>query len=118
MASRALRRYDNPYPKGDDRYVSTLDEEIAELSAPDVDALKSFYREFYGASVAEIAIVGDFDAAAVKAQLERLFGNWSSPSAFARVPQPLVVKKPTAVPIETPDKANAFYLRTDGVRVE
>jgi zinc protease len=110
VATRALRRYDNPYPKGDDRYVPTLDEEIADLRAPDIDALKSFYREFYGASVAEIAVVGDFDAAVVKTQLERLFGNWSSPSAFVRVPQPLVVKKATAVPIETPDKANAFYL--------
>jgi len=109
-AVRALRRYDNPYPKGDERYAPTADEEIAELSAPDVEALKRFYREFYGASAAELAVVGDFDATQVKAQIERLFGSWSSPSAFARVPQPLVVKKPAATPIETPDKANAFYV--------
>ncbi|MEP6943668.1 MAG: pitrilysin family protein [Betaproteobacteria bacterium] len=109
LAIRALRRYDNPYPKGDDRYVPTVEEEIGELRSPDVDALKRFYREFYGASTAEFSIVGDFDPATVKLQLERLFGTWASPSPFARVPQPLVTKKPTAVPIETPDKANAFY---------
>jgi zinc protease len=113
IAVRAQQRYENPYPKGDDRYAATVDEEISDLQAPDVDALKRFYREFYGASAAELAIVGDFDAPAVKAQLERLFGAWNSPVPFARVPQPLIVKKPTAVPIETPDKANAvFYEQT------
>ncbi len=111
---RAQQRYDNPYPKGDDRYAPTVDEEIAELQTPDVDALKRFFREFYGASSAEIAIVGDFDAPAVKAQLERLFGSWTSPTAFARVPQPLYGKKPTAVPIETPDKANAVFYEQTG----
>ena len=110
LAVRALRRYGNPYPKGDYRYVPTVEEEIAEVQAPDANSLKRFHREFYGASVAELAIVGDFDTAAVKAQLERLFGNWVSPAAFTRVPQPLVEKKPTAVPIETPDKANAFLI--------
>jgi zinc protease len=106
---RAQQRYGNPYPKGDDRYAPTVDEEIAELQAPDVEALKRFHREFYGASAAELAIVGDFDASAVKAQLERLFGGWKSPAAYARVPQPLVIKKPTAETIEMPDKANAYF---------
>jgi zinc protease len=109
IAVRAQQRYENPYPKGDDRYVPTVDEEIADLQTPDVEALKRFYREFYGASAAEFAVVGDFDAPAVKAQLERLFGSWKSPAPFARVPQPLIAKKPTAVPIETPDKANAAF---------
>ena len=111
---RAQQRYENPYPKGDDRYAPTVDEEIAELQAPDVDALKRFYREFYGASAAELAIVGDFDAPAVKAQLERLFGSWNSPAPFTRVPQPLIVKKPTAQTIEMADKANAFFYEQTG----
>ncbi len=34
IAVRALARYDNPYPKGDDRYMPTFDEEIAEIKAP------------------------------------------------------------------------------------
>jgi zinc protease len=114
LAVRALRRYDNPYPKGDPRYAPTVDEEIAEIQTPDVEALKRFHRDFYGASAGELAIVGDFDVAAVKAQVERLFGGWSSPAAFTRVPTPLVVKKPVATPIETADKANAFYIGQTG----
>jgi zinc protease len=108
LAQRTLSRYDNPYPRGDDRYTPTFDEEIADLRAPGVDSLKAFHQKFYGASAGEIAIVGDFDPAEVKTQLEKLFGGWKSPTPFTRVPQPLVVKKPTAIPIETPDKANAY----------
>jgi len=110
IAVRALARYDNPYPKGDDRYTPTLDEELAELKAPGVDRLKDFHRSFYGASATELSIVGDFDVAVVKDQLQRLFGAWSAPSRYARVPDPLVPKRAAAMPIETPDKANAFLI--------
>ena len=108
IAIRALGRYDNPYPAGDGRYTPTLDEAIKQIQTPGVDALKSFHQRFYGGAAAEIAVVGDFDAPTVKAQLERLFGDWKSPSAFTRVPEPLVAKRANAMPIETPDKANAF----------
>jgi zinc protease len=109
IAVRALGRYDNPYPAGDGRYTPTLDEAIKEMQTPGVDALKSFHRRFYGGAAAEIAVVGDFDASVVKTQLERLFGDWKSPSTFTRVPDPLVAKHAKAMPIETPDKANAFF---------
>ncbi len=108
IAVRALGRYDNPYPIGDRRYTPTLDEAVKEIRTPGVEALKSFHQRFYGGASAEIAVVGDFDAAAVKAQLERLFGDWKSPAGFTRVPEPLTPKRANAMPIETPDKANAF----------
>jgi zinc protease len=108
IARRALGRYGNPYPKGDDRYVPTLDEEIAELQKPDSTALKAFHAAFYGGEKMEIAIVGDFDPTATKAQLEKIFGDWKASQPYARVPDPLVVKAPTQMPIETPDKANAY----------
>jgi AcrR family transcriptional regulator len=59
VAVRALARYDNPYPKGDDRYTATFDEELAEIRAPGIDRLQDFHRSFYGASAAEISVVGD-----------------------------------------------------------
>ena len=110
IAVRALRRYDNPYPRGDERYEPTLDEEISDLTAPSAAALKAFHQQFYGGSAAEIAIVGDFDSAATRTQLEKLFVDWKAGKSYSRVPDPLVAKKPTAMPLETPDKANA-YLR-------
>jgi zinc protease len=108
IAVRALGRYGNPYPRGDDRYVPTLDEEIAEVKAPNAAALKAFHAAFYGGEKTEIAIVGDFDPAVVRQQLEKLFANWKSSKAFARIPDPLVTKAPAQMPFETPDKANAY----------
>jgi zinc protease len=110
IANRALLRHGNPYPRGDVRYEPTLDEEIAETKTSNVAALKAFYQQFYGGSAGEIAIVGDFDPAAVKAQLEKLFGDWKAVKPWTRVPDPLVVKKPIATKIETPDKANAYIV--------
>ena len=110
VAMRAIGRYDNPWPKGDVRYVGTVDEEIADIKAVTPKALSAFHRRFYGASNAQAALVGDFDEAATKAQLTRLLGSWKSGEPYARVPQPFRQKKPTEISLETPDKANAFFI--------
>ena len=52
-----------------------------------LDDVKRFYARFVGGAHAELAIVGDFDPAAMRALVTELFGAWKSPSPFARVPQ-------------------------------
>ena len=110
IAGRALARHDNPYPKGDVRYVLTFDEELAALNAATLDDAKTFYRRFVGGAHAELAIVGDFDPDAMRALANELFGNWATPSPYARVPDPYRATTPTAIRLETPDKANATLL--------
>ena len=85
----SYQRHMSPYPKGDVRYVETPDESLAELQGRrrSTDARK-FYGDFYGASNAELAIVGDFDPKEARRLAAELFGDWKSPRAFARVPQP------------------------------
>jgi zinc protease len=39
----------------------TPDEEIEELKAVNIADVKAFYKDFYGASNAELSVVGDFD---------------------------------------------------------
>jgi zinc protease len=117
VIERALGRYRNPYPSGHVHYVPTLDEELREIAAAKVEDVRSFHREFFGASYAELALVGDFDAAAVRSLAEELFGDWRSPTPFARVPDPLVAKPATSIEIETPDKANAAMLAHVGLPV-
>ena len=107
VGERALERLGNPYPVGDVRYEPTLDEEIKLIGTTGVDDVKRFYERFTGGAHAELAIVGDFDPAAVKAQLDTLFGSWKSPAPFERVPEPLVAKPAKTVTLETADKANA-----------
>ena len=117
VTARALARYRNPYPPDDVRYMPTLDEEIRRLSATTRDDVRAFHRTFYGASHAELAVVGDFDANALKPLIAELFGDWKTPTPFARVPDPLVEKPATSIEIETPDKANATMLARFGIPV-
>ena len=107
VASRALGRYGNPYPESDVRYMPTADEEVRRIDAAKLGAVKDFYNRFAGGSHAELALVGDFDPAAVKPLLEELFGTWQSAAPYTRVPKPLVTKRAMEIREETPDKANA-----------
>jgi zinc protease len=51
----------------------------------------------------------------MRALVTELFGNWKSPSAYARVPDPLVPKKAAALKFELADKANAFLIGSEAL---
>jgi zinc protease len=109
IANLALRRSISPYAAGDFRYVPTLDERAAAVKAVSINDVQSFYKQFYGASDAVFALVGQFDGAAVTAQLTEQLGGWKSPSRYER---PVAIYKPTAgdsKTFATPDKASAVY---------
>jgi zinc protease len=110
QGSIAYQRYMSPYPKGDPRYVPTVDEQVADYSAATLDQARRFYAEFLGASNGELAVVGDFDPTEVTAAATELFGAWKSPQPFERVPQEYKDVPATSITLETPDKANAFML--------
>jgi zinc protease len=110
VASIAFARRMRPYPKGDPRYTPTPEESIEDVKAVTLDAVRSFYRDSYGASDAEAALVGDFDEATVSAQLAALFGSWKSPSPYTRVPSVFRDVPADTVKLETPDKANALFI--------
>ncbi len=110
LASRALARWDNPYPRGDVRYAPTLDEEIADVKTVKAPQLAAFHKRFYGTDHAQLAIVGDFDAVPIQALIKTLFGDWKSAQPYTRVPVPYRDEKPGEVKLETPDKANAFFI--------
>lgn len=110
IAITEFRRATSPYPKSDVRYVGTFDEDVAALKATTLDQVRQFYKKFYGASAATVAVVGDFDQNEIKALLEKEFGSWKSPSAFTRIASPYQATKPVNKRIETPDKANAMFV--------
>lgn len=110
VAANALSRYGNPYPKSDPRYAMTFDEQIETFKKLKAADAKAFQAEFYGADHGEAALVGDFDPAAVEPQLARLFGDWKAKKPYARIPNPFIDKPAVAEQLETPDKANGFYV--------
>jgi zinc protease len=110
IARRAVAREGNPYPPGDVRYVPTLDEEIALLDRASIDAVKGFHGKFYGANHAELAIVGEFDAASIRPLVTELFGSFNTATPYTRVPDPYVPTRAANLTFETPDKPNATVL--------
>jgi len=110
QGSRAYGRYLNPYPKGDPRYTATVDEDVVDYTAATLEDTHRFYAEFYGASSGELSVVGDFDPAEVSQTATALLGDWTSPQPYVRVPRELQDVAPTTITLETPDKANAFFL--------
>jgi len=110
LASRALARQDNPWAADDVRYVPTFDEALAEARALDRPALEAFHKRFYGAGAIKFAAVGDFDAAAVKQALTTGVQGWQRAPAYTRLADPYRDIKAQRFSIDTPDKANAFYI--------
>ena len=110
IVPRAFRRHlFNHYPKGDVRYVPTVDEELAEVRAVGLEDLRRFIH-LLGASQGEFAIVGDFDVdEALKIVSTRLDG-WRSASSYEDVTMPYRKVPPASQVVETPDKANAVFL--------
>jgi zinc protease len=116
MATVALNRHLNPYPKGDPRYVPTPDEQIEMVKTATLEEVKKFYADFYGASNGELAVVGDFDEKEIARLATDLLGNWKSPRTFERLVNlyrdvPSINKS-----LDAPDKANAFF--TSGLNIQ
>ena len=111
LASMEMDRHMNPqYSRGDVRYTSTIDERIEDLNKLTLDDARQYYKQFYGASEGEIVISGQFDPAQMKKLVTELFGDWKSPSPYARLHYSYVPVAPINDKIETPDKQNAEIL--------
>jgi len=110
LAFTEISRTMYPFPKGDVRGTESIPEEIEDVKAAKLEDAKAFYHHFYGASNGELAVVGDFDTAAVKKEIESLFGAWKSPAKFERVKTGFQKIAPVNQTIETPDKENAVFI--------
>jgi zinc protease len=110
IAFTAFNRQISPFPKGDPRYVSTPDEDIADMNAATLDQAKQFYDDFYGASNAQLTVVGDFDEQEITKLTTQLFSDWKSPRPFKRVPSVFREIAPVNQTFQAPDKANAFFV--------
>jgi zinc protease len=109
IATLALNRHLNPYPAGDPRGIMTVDESLDAYKQLTLAEIKKFHTDFYGASYAELAVVGDFDAAEIQKLAADLFGAWKSPSSYTLIQRPWHKIEPVTQTIETPDKANSFF---------
>jgi zinc protease len=105
----ALLAHFNAYPEGDPRHYVPLAARIEAVNKLTLDDVKRFHADFWGTARGEIAIVGDFDDAAIEALIRDVFAAWRSPAPYAPILAEPRDVKPTRIVIDTPDKENAFY---------
>ncbi len=107
IASKDLQRYLTPYPKGHWYYRPTTDEEVEALKSTTLADARSCHKDFFGATQAEFAAIGDFDPEEVMKLVEELFGAWQSPRGYQRIQSRFFDIRPAKIHVRTPDKANA-----------
>ena len=97
----------SPYPANDFRRTLNFDEQAAAVKAVNVEQLRRFHTDYYGASHATAAVVGDFDETAVRAALGAILAGWQAKVPYERAVSPYFDVPGSARQIKTPDKANA-----------
>ena len=115
--SEAFNRHMNPWPEEHPFYSATFEERVERTNEADLAAAQQFHTRFYGAQDGTMAIVGDFDPDEVLTVVEGLFGSWSAESEYVRIPRPYSDIEAADLSIETPDKANAFFLAGQAIEM-
>ena len=110
LAVQSLHQHFNHYPDGDWRASATIDESIEAVDAIELEDLKSFHRQFYGASHGELSIVGDFDEKAVVETVRQTLANWPSQASYKRIADSYDNIDAVNLTVDTPDKENGLYL--------
>lgn len=110
LAQQAIERYSNPWPKGDIRYTPSFDEAIEQVQSLKIKQVRDFYQRFYGTGDVAFSAVGDFDKDQVRQALADGFKGWRKAPTYQRPQDPYHAVAPKQFDINTPDKANAFYL--------
>ncbi len=114
VASNTLDRSYRPkslYTDGDPREVREFAQSEALIRQASTDALRAYWQRFGSAQVGELVLMGPVALAPVQAQLQTLWGDWTSKEKHTpwvtEHAQPQVDKSTTIAPA---DKANASYL--------
>ncbi|TAG03687.1 MAG: insulinase family protein [Betaproteobacteria bacterium] len=107
LVAERLGRHFNAYPVGHPFYRESREEIEAFVKRYTRDELVKAYADFAGTSNGEIAIVGDFDPAAVLAVLRKEFSPRTSKAPYARIASRLSTPPAINEWIDTPGKENA-----------
>lgn len=110
LAYEAISKHFNQWPAGHPLSNYSSEETITAIKKGKRENVITFHRDFFGTNEAQLAVVGDFDPAIVKAELEKLFGNWNSVKPYSRIAEPYNQPKAADIKIKTPDKANATLM--------
>ena len=112
-----LSRHLEVYPPGHRNYTPTLPERLAWIRKTTLKDAQRCYHDLVGATGADFAAVGEFDADEVARAVDELFGGWKSPYPFTRVPSRYFDRPALEDALVTPDKANAVLRGGQNIRM-
>ncbi|HEX6690749.1 MAG TPA: pitrilysin family protein [Burkholderiales bacterium] len=107
LAGVRLARHLSAYPEGHPHYTPTIEERIGWMRKATLQDAVACYRDLFGATAADLVVVGEFDPDEMAKLAEELFGGWKTPRPFARVPSRYFERPRFGDDLITPDKANA-----------
>ena len=110
LAAQALAQHENTWPKDDIRYVPTLQESLEETKALTHNDVLEFYEQFYGTGNVRFSAAGSFNPDVVQQALVEGLNQWKAAPAYVRPENPFHTVEAKEFSINTPDKANAFYM--------
>ncbi|MGI4734350.1 MAG: M16 family metallopeptidase [Janthinobacterium lividum] len=110
LAFNLATRLSEPYPKGHILETLSYDDQIATIKAIKVEDVRAFYKQFYGAQSATLAVVGSFDEPALRQRLDQQLGAWKASTAYTRIPLRLFEGTAQSKSLQTDDKANAMFV--------
>ena len=117
LAADLLAKHFNFYPPEDWRALKTNAETLQATREVTLEQVKAFHRDFYGASRAEVAVVGDFDEEKTRALIGELFGDWKSRAPYERITSEFREIASTNLSAQSPDKENAVYLARQNIPI-
>jgi zinc protease len=117
LATISFQRKMNPYPMGHPLAMNTIDDDIASYKAITVVDVRRVYDDLVGATFGDVSVVGDFNKDSVTTVLATALGTWKSPTTFSRLVRTYFDVPRFADEIETPDKANAFFVAGQNLRI-
>ena len=107
VSAERLAKLSTKYSMGHPLYAANTDENIENLLKVNLDDLKKYYNDFYGANNSLSVFVGEIDKSDVSDFLKNTFGNWNSKETYAEIVPQYFDIKGIVENIETPDKTNA-----------
>jgi zinc protease len=110
LAFNLATRLGEPYPKGHPMATLTFEDQIAAIKALKIDDVRAFYKQFYGAQNATLAVVGSFDEATLRQRVDKQLGTWKASTAYTRVPLRIFTGTAQSQSLQTNDKANAMFV--------
>jgi zinc protease len=110
VAWMATEDHFDPWPAGHPLEHKSMEQGLAEMRAMKLEDVIAYYRDFYGFAEGQIVVIGDFDAAAIKAQLQTLFSDARNPARYAPIPTHYTDVPAKRSKLETPDKSNAVLV--------